>query len=411
MSDRFEELARAAEALDAADPLAGWRARFHLPDGLIYLDGHSLGPLPRATAGQLAASVHDDWGGRLIAGWNEAGWIDLPATVGAAIAPLVGADADEVIACDSVSVNLFKLGHAALRLAGGRRIVLAEDGDFPTDAQVLEGLCALHGATLVRLPRADILARLGPDVALLALSHVHYRTAARWDLPAVTAAAHAAGALMLWDLSHSTGAVELDLKAAGADFAVGCGYKYLNGGPGAPAFAFVARGHHARLETPIRGWMGHEAPFAFEDRYRPAPGVRRLLAGTPPILSLVALHRGAAMVAEAGVARLAAKARALARLFRAAVEAIGDPALSIETPAEHHGAHVTVRHRQAWGIVRALADAGVVGDYREPEGARFGFSPMIVSHADAVAAARTLAEVLAGRCRADARRAARPAVT
>jgi kynureninase len=411
MPDRFEDLAHAAESLDAADPLAGYRARFHLPDGLIYLDGHSLGPLPQPTAGRLAATVTDDWGERLIAGWNEAGWIDLPETVGAAIAPLVGALPDELVACDSVSVNLFKLGHAALRLAGGRRIVLAEANDFPTDAQVLEGLCALHGATLLRMPRAQVRARLGPDVALLALSHVHYRTAAMWDLAAASAAARDAGALTLWDLSHSTGAVELDLGAAGADFAVGCGYKYLNGGPGAPAFAFVARRHHSRLETPIRGWMGHAAPFAFEDHYRPAPGVRRLLAGTPPILSLAALHAGAALAAEAGPARLAAKARALVRLFRAGVEAIGDPDLSIETPTHGHGAHLTIRHRHAWGLVRALAEAGVVGDYRAPEAARFGFSPMIVRHAEAVAAARALAEVLKVRRWDDPRFAARPAVT
>lgn len=398
MGDRFDDLARAAQALDAADPLAPFRARFRLPDGLIYLDGNSLGPLPAATARQLAQAVADDWGGRLIASWNEAGWIDLPAAVGAALAPLLGAAPDEVIACDSVSVNLFKLGHAALVPAGpGRRVVLAEAGDFPTDAQVLEGLCARHGATLLRLPRAQLPQRLGPDVALLVLSHVHYRTAAMWDMAGMTAAAHAAGARVLWDLSHSTGAVALDLNAAGVDLAVGCGYKYLNGGPGAPAFAFVARRHHATLETPIRGWMGHAAPFAFEDAYRPAPGVRRLLAGTPPILSLLALHEGVRIAAEAGSGRLAAKAQALVRLFRAGVETIDDPDLAIETPAAGHGAHLTVRHPEAWRIVRALAAMGVVGDYREPEGARFGFSPMVVTHAQAVEAARRLAHVLAGR--------------
>lgn len=396
-ADRFGALAREAEALDAADPLAPFRARFRLPADGIYLAGHSLGPPSDATVERLAA-VAEAWGGRLVSGWGEAGWIDLPLTVGAAIAPLVGADSDEVIACDSVSVNLFKLGHAALAIAGpGRRLVLAEANDFPTDAQVLEGLCALHGATLLRLPRDRIVERLGPDVALLALCHVHYRTAAMWDMAAVTAAAHRAGARVLWDLSHSTGAVELGLNAAGADYAVGCGYKYLNGGPGAPAFAYVARRHHAGLATPIRGWMGHAAPFAFEDGYRPAPGVRRLLAGTPPILSLVALHGAVGLAAEAGQARLAAKARALVRLFRAGVAAIGEPGLVIETPADGHGAHLAVGHPEAWRIVRALAAQGVVGDYREPGGARFGFSPMFLTHGAAVDAARRLARVLAER--------------
>jgi kynureninase len=386
-----------ARALDAADPLAGFRARLRVPEGLIYLDGNSLGLLPEASVARMRGVVEGEWGRDLISSWNGADWIGLPQRIGRALEPLLGAEPDSVIACDSVSVNLFKLAVAALRANPGRRVVLSEAGNFPTDLHVLEGVAGVTGAELRVVPRGRLLASLGPDVALLVLTHAHYRSAALWDLPAVTAAAHGVGALLLWDLSHSAGAVELDLAGAGADYAVGCGYKYLHGGPGAPGFAYVAPRHQAALAPPLQGWMGHAAPFAFEDGWRPAPGVSRLLVGTPPVLACAALEEGVKLVAEAGQVRCAAKARALGDLFLACVEGIRDPELEVESPREGRGGHVLLRHPQAYALVQALIARGVVGDFREPGGARFGFAPLGLRFAEVVAAARVLAEVLQRR--------------
>jgi kynureninase len=386
-------LAAEARARDAADPLAGFRARLVVPAGRIYLDGNSLGLLPKTTPARLARVAEAEWGEALVASWNSAGWIEAPARIGAMIAPMIGAAADEVTVCDSVSVNLFRLVVAALRLRPGRRVVLVEAEDFPTDHHVAEGAARLMDAEVRAVRRADLPGALGPDVALLLLSHVHYRTAAVHDLAALTAAAHAAGALILWDLSHSVGAVEVALGAA--DMAVGCGYKYLHGGPGAPAFAFVARRHQPMLDQPVTGWMGHAEPFAFQGRYVPAPGVRRLLAGTPPILAMAALEEGVALVAEAGPARLAAKARALGDLFIACLDALGCPDIRLVSPRAGRGGHVTFAHPHAWPLVRALDANGVTGDFRAPDGARFGFAPLGLSFVDVVHAAEILEEVLA----------------
>ena len=298
-----------ARARDAADPLAEYRDRFELPDGVIYLDGNSLGPLPKATPARIERLLRREWGGGLIRSWNETpdgepGWIGWPQRLGATIAPLVGAQPDEVIVTDSVSVNLFKLIAAALEMRPGRKAVLSEPGNFPTDLYMIEGLERQGLAERRLAERAELPSALGEDVALLLLTHVHYRTGERHDMAALTRAAHEAGALVLWDLSHSVGALPVDLDAIGADFAVGCGYKYLNGGPGAPAFAYVARRHHEALRQPLSGWMGHARPFAFDDDYAPAPGVDRLLCGTPPVLGMAALEVGAALVAEIGIERL-----------------------------------------------------------------------------------------------------------
>ncbi|WP_194743260.1 aminotransferase class V-fold PLP-dependent enzyme [Thermaurantiacus tibetensis] len=387
------DLMAEARARDAADPLAPFRARVIRPEGRIPLDGHSLGLLPRTTPARLARVAEEEWGQGLIASWNRAGWIEAPARIGARIAPLIGAAPEEVTVCDSVSVNLFKLAVAALRLRPGRRVLLLEAGDFPTDHHVAESAARLMGAEVRAVARDGIADALGPEVALLLLSHVSYRTAAVHDMAALTAAAHAAGALILWDLSHSTGAVEVDL--GDADMAVGCGYKHLLGGPGAPAFAFVAWRHQAALDQPIAGWMGHAEPFAFEADYAPAPGVRRLLAGTPPILALAALEEGVALVAEAGPARLAAKARALGDVLIAGLEAIGCPDLRLVSPRTGRGAHVTFAHRHAWPLVRALDAAGVTGDFRAPDCVRLGVSPLGLSFMDVVRAAEILEEVLA----------------
>ncbi len=259
--------------------------------------------------------VRGEWGEGLVTSWNTGGWIDLPQRVGAKIAPLIGAAPDEVIAADSVSVNLFKLISAALAMRPGRKVVLSEPGNFPTDLYMIAGLEAQGLAERRLAAREDLVAALDEDVALLLLTHVHYKSGEMFDMAALTKAAHEAGALVLWDLSHSAGALPVDLTAAQADFAVGCGYKYLNGGPGAPAFAYVARRHHADLVQPLSGWMGHAAPFAFTDDYQPAPGVARLLCGTPPILAMSALEVGVELVASIGVEALYAKSQALSAFF------------------------------------------------------------------------------------------------
>jgi kynureninase len=390
----FKELQARAAAMDADDPLAGFRDRLEVPDG-VYLDGNSLGLLPRATPARMRDVVEREWGQGLIGSWNAADWIGAPARVGAMIAPLIGVAADEVIVCDTVSVNLFKLVAAALKLRPERRVVLLEAGDFPTDAYVADGAARLMGAEVRAVPREEVSSALGEEVALLLLSAVHYRTAAAWDIAVLTAAAQAAGALVLWDLSHAAGAMPVALGAA--DFAVGCGYKYLHGGPGAPAFAFVARRHQAALEQPIQGWMGHASPFAFEGGYRPAAGTARLLAGTPPILSMAALEEGVRLVADAGVPRIGAKAQALGDLFIACVEAIDDPDLAVASPRTGRGGHVLLAHPHAFELVQALNARGVVGDFRAPDGARFGFAPLGLRFADVVQAAEVLREVLKGR--------------
>ncbi len=381
-----------AEALDHADPLAPYRQRFALPPGTIYLDGNSLGALPAATPARLAEVATRQWGNSLIAGWNDHGWIEAPQRIGAAIAPLIGAAADEVIVADSVSVNLFKLLAAALALRPGRRMILSERGNFPTDVYMAEGLAGL-GLAELRLA-ADPAAALGDDVAVLLLSHVHYKSAAVHDMAALTRAAQARGALVLWDLSHSVGALPVDLAGCGADLAVGCGYKYLCGGPGAPAFAFVARRHHGELRQPLSGWMGHAAPFDFSDSYVPAPGMGRLLAGTPPILSLAALEVGVALIAEIGVGRLAAKSQALTGLFLAT---LGEPpGLTLASPADPaaRGSHLAFRHANAHELAQALIARGIIGDFRAPDILRLGFAPACLSFAEIWHAARALADIL-----------------
>jgi len=379
-------------ALDAADPLAGYRARFMLPPGIIYLDGNSLGPLPAATPAILADVVARQWGDGLIRSWNDAGWIDLPVTLGARIAPLVGAAPDCVVACDSVSVNIFKLAGAALALRPGRRTILCEADDFPTDRYVLDGLARLAGARLKLVARADIAAALNDDTALILLCHAHYATGAVHDMAAISALAHAAGALTLWDLSHSAGALQVALDADGADFAVGCGYKYLNGGPGAPAFAYAARRHHAGLAPPLQGWMGHAAPFDFATDYRPASGVRSLLAGTPPILAMAALAAGVATFDGVDMAAAEAKSAALARVFARLAATIGG--VTVEVPVPRHGAQVIVRHPHARRVMAALIARGVIGDCRPPDRMRFGFPALYTRFADAAAAVAALAAVL-----------------
>lgn len=388
-----------ARRLDAEDPLRPFRDRFQLPPGVIYLDGNSLGALPRATPGRIAEVVSAEWGEGLIRSWNTAGWIDAPARIGAKIACLIGARPHEVSVADSTSVNLFKLLCAAMADRPDRAVILTEAGGFPTDLYMAQGVAAFSPHLKVRsVPGEAILDALDAQVGVVLLTHVHYRTGAAFDVAALTRAAQAQGALMLWDLSHSTGAVAVDLQAAGADLAVGCGYKYLNGGPGAPAFLYVAERHQARLRSPLSGWMGHAAPFAFGDDYRPADGLARFLCGTPPVLSLAALEVGVDLMLEADLAAVFAKSQALCSLFIERVEArCGGLGLRLVTPRDPavRGAHVSFSHPQGYAIMQALIARGVIGDFRAPDVLRFGFPALYVAYEDVWLAADVLHDVLA----------------
>ena len=387
-----------ARCLDAGDPLKEFRERFDVPEGVIYLDGNSLGCLPKATPERLEQVVREEWGRDLIRSWNSAGWIDLSSKIGTKIAPLIGAQAEEVIACDSTSINLFKLISAALAMRPGRKVVLSEPGNFPTDLYMIEGLERQGLAERRLAPREALADAPDGDVALLLLTHTHYKTGELFDMAALTHAAHEAGALVLWDLSHSGGALPVDLNGCEADFAVGCGYKYFNGGPGAPAYAFVAERHLKAARQPLTGWMGHAAPFAFSDDYKAAPGVEKLLCGTPPILGLAALEVGVDLVAEIGVDRLYEKSQALSEFFRQCLSERG-VVLDLVSPTDPdaRGSQLSFRHDEAYAICQALIARGVIGDFRDPDILRFGFAPAYLRFEDMAEAATHLAEVLETR--------------
>ena len=375
------------DELDRRDPIAGFRDRFLLPDGVIYLDGNSLGPPPRNVSARIETVLQQEWGSGLVRSWTAADWIDLPERVAGKIAPLIGAAADEVMVADSISVNLFKLLAAAIHLRPGRRLILSDVENFGTDLYVAQGLQRLLGdrVELRLVSRREIRRALSVDVAVLMLTHVDFRTGEMADMGAMTAAAHDAGAAVLWDLAHSAGAVEVDLTGCGADLAVGCGYKNLNGGPGAPAFAYVARRHHESLVSPLWGWMGHAAAFDFETQYEPAAGVGRLRVGTPPILSLAALECGVESIAEIGIDRLRAKSVALSELLIALVEReCGDFGFELVSPreAERRGSQVSLGHPDGYAIMQALIAEGVIGDFRAPNILRFGMTPAYVRFVD-----------------------------
>lgn len=390
------------EARDAADPLASWRECFALPQGMIYLDGNSLGPLPKATETVIQDVVRRQWGEDLITSWNKHGWVDLPQRLGAKIAQLLGAAPHEVVVADSISINLFKLLAAALALRPGRRVVVSEKGNFPTDLYVAQGLEDLFGGRvqLRMVPTDELEAALDQDTALLLLTHVDYRSGRMHDMARLTAVAHAAGTLALWDLAHSAGAVPLDLGAAGVDLAVGCGYKYLNGGPGAPAFLYVAERWQAAVRQPLTGWFGHARPFAFEEAYRPAAGITRFLAGTPPILSMAALEPGLDILLEVDQQALRAKSVALTETFIQLVDAecaAWDFVVTTPREAGARGAQVSLRHGEGYAIMQALIARGVIGDFRAPDLLRFGFAPLYVRFVDVWDAVRTLVAVMAER--------------
>ena len=398
-----------ARALDAADPLAFTRERFALPDGIIYLDGNSLGALPKASAARVAQTIENEWGRDLIASWNEHGWIEQSATLAAMLAPIIGAAADEILVGDSTSINLAKLLGAAIKARPGRKVILSETGNFPTDLYIA---AAVQGAELRTVAAAELPAALTDEVAVLMLTHVDYRSAKVHDMAALSRAAQDVGALALWDLSHSAGAVELELTASGADLAVGCGYKYLNGGPGAPAYLFVARRLQEQLANPLPGWFGHADPFAFEPDYRPAPGIARFTSGTPSIIAMAALEAGLASFDGVAMADLAAKSRALSELLRTEIEA-RCPQLILASPTDRsmRGSHLVFAHPNAYALMQALIARGVVGDYREPDLVRFGFTPLYTGYEEIVRAASIIADVMAKRGWEDARFEARNRVT
>ena len=389
-------------SFDRQDPLASVRDEFAIPEGVIYLDGNSLGALPRQTLPRLTQVIAEEWGSGLIRSWNAAHWIEAPARIGDKIARLIGAGAGEVIVADSTSVNLFKLLAGALRIQPGRHFILTEASNFPTDVYIAQGLIDLLGGNhaLRVVERTEIERSLDGSVAVLMLTHVDYATGAIHDMRRITAAAQKFGALMLWDLSHSAGAVPVNLNASQVDLAVGCGYKYLNGGPGAPAYVFVAKGLQDALQSPLSGWMGHAEPFAFEPDYRPAAGIKRQLAGSPPILSMLALEVAIDLWLRIDQKAARSKSMALGDLFIQRVdETCRDLGVEVVSPreAERRGSQVSLRHKEAYRVMRALIDRGVIGDFRTPDLLRFGFAPLYTRYVDMFDAVRVLREVLASR--------------
>ncbi|TCP33088.1 kynureninase [Sphingomonas sp. BK235] len=377
---------------------AATRALFHLPPGVIYLDGNSLGPLPRAAEARAAAAIREQWGERLIRGWNDAGWMALPTRVGDRIARLVGAPAGSVITGDTLSIKLFQALAAAIALRPGRRVVLSDSGNFPSDLYIAQSLLDSlgQGHELRVVAPEEVADAIDEDVAVTMLTEVDYRTGRLHDMRALTASAHAAGAIALWDLAHSAGALPVDLAGADADFAVGCTYKYLNGGPGAPAFLYLAPRHAETARPILSGWLGHRAPFAFERDYAPAPGVERMRVGTPPVIALSVLDAALDVWDGVDMADLRAASIRLSQCFIAEVEA-RCPQLTLASPRDPHarGSQVSVAHPQAYAVMQALIARGVIGDVRAPDLLRFGFTPLYLSEEEVVRAVDILADILA----------------
>jgi kynureninase len=385
--------------LDRQDPLAGFRERFALPDDVVYLDGNSLGALPLTAARLLDGVVNREWGRGLIRSWNDADWISAPRRIGDKLARLCGAAAGEVIVADSTSVNLFKLLVSALRARPDRGVILTQADNFPTDLYVSDGVAQLLGVEVRAVAAAEVESALDAHVAVLYLTHVHFTSGAVHDVERLTRRAHDVGALALWDLSHSTPVVAVELDRWQVDLAVGCGYKHLNGGPGAPAYLFVAGAVQEEMSAALPGWMGHADPFAFTPRYSPANGIARHLSGTPGILAMAALEGGVDLWLEADLAAARGKARALGDLFLDLVVArCGEHGLEVISPRRgQRGAHVSLRHDEGYRIMRALIQRGVIGDVRPPGLMRFGFAPLYTRYVDVHDAVTTLSDVLETR--------------
>jgi kynureninase len=387
-------------ALDARDPLAHARDRFDIPSDVIYLDGNSLGCLPKAVPARLREVIESEWGRGLIRSWNNAGWYTAPQRVGAKIAGLIGAAADEVIVTDSTSVDLFKVLNAALRLRPNRKTILGIHGDFPTDAYIANGVAATTAKHFKRVDATDLIGAIDADTAVVLLTHTNYKTGLIYDMKAITEAAHAKGALALWDLSHSAGVMPVELNRLNADFAVGCGYKYLNGGPGAPAYIFAAKRHHDAVDHPLTGWLGHADPFAFADDYVHAQGMNKLLTGTPPILSLTALDAALDVFDGIDLHVLRAKVAGLTDLFIAlADERLLRHGFTLVSPrdASRRGGVVSQTHSEGYAIMQAVIAQGVIGDFRAPDVVRFGFSPLTTRFVDVFDAAAVIDDVMTTR--------------
>jgi len=384
-------------ALDRADPLAHARARFVLPDGVNYLDGNSLGCLPKGVAERVARTVAQEWGEGLIRSWNAAGWYESPGRIGAKLAPLLGAAPHQVTVTDTISVNLFKLIVAAARLRPERKVILAERGNFPSDNHIVESVARMMGLTPRFVPASEVAAAIDADTAVVELSHVSYRTAEIQDMAAITCAAHGKGALIVWDLAHSTGAVELQLDRDGADFAVGCGYKFLNGGPGAPAHVYVAERHLSAIDQPLTGWFAHATPFAFADDFKRAEGIRVTLCSTPQMLSMAAFEAALEAFEDIAMRDVQAKGRALGDLMiKLADERLAPLGIGIASTRDgaRRGNHVSLTHAEGYRIMQAMIARGIIGDFRAPDVMRFGFGPLYVRYVDVFDAVATLEDIL-----------------
>ncbi len=376
------------------------RDLFHLPDGVVYLDGNSLGPLPKAAGARVVAMMADEWGGELIRGWNSRGWMDMPSRVGDRIGRLIGAPAGSVVTGDTLSIKVYQALASALDMRPERKVVLSDTGNFPTDLYMAQGLLRSlgRGHELKVVAPEEVEAAIDDSVAALMLTEVDYRSGRLHDMKALTAKAHEAGALAIWDLAHSAGAIPVDVAGAGADFAVGCTYKYLNGGPGAPAFIYVSPKHADRAVPALSGWLGHEAPFAFDPDYRPGAGIERMRVGTPSIIALAALD--AALDAWEGVDMADVRTRSieLSERFIAEVEA-RCPDLVLASPRDprQRGSQVSFRSDNGYAVMQALIAEGVIGDFRAPDIMRFGFTPLYLDMEEVVRAAGILEEIMAGR--------------
>lgn len=374
------------------------RAMFDLPDGVIYLDGNSLGPLPRAAKDRVARAIADEWGQMLITGWNKAGWMDLPARVGDRVGRLIGAAPGTVVMGDTLSIKVYQALASALDLRPDRRVILSDTGNFPSDLYMAEGLCRTLGPdyALKTVAPDAVEDAIDDHVAVLMITEVDYRTGRKHDMARLIAKAHAAGALVVWDLAHSAGAIPVDVAGNDTDFAVGCSYKYLNSGPGGPAFIYVAPRLADHVRPALSGWLGHEAPFAFDLDYRPGAGIERMRVGTPPVLQLAALDAALDVWDHVDMADLRARSLDLQDMFIARVEA-ACPALTLATPRDHQsrGSQVSFRHPQGYAIMQALISAGVIGDFRAPDILRFGFTPLYLSPDDVNNAADTLCDIMA----------------
>lgn len=397
MSDSLSRVA--AQAMDAADALAAFVTEFALPEGVVYLNGNSLGPAPKAALARVAQSAREEWAGGLITSWNKAGWFALPYRLGDRVARLIGASPGEVVLTDGTSLNLFRVVSAALALRPDRRVIVMEGSNFPTNNYMVQGLIeSLGKGHQIRFAEKDAIdGAIDDDVAAVVLTQAHYKTAHVLDMATITAKAHAHGALAIWDLCHSAGAIPVDLNGCHADFAVGCTYKYLNGGPGGPAYLFVASRHQGAAAQPLTGWWGHGAPFAFDRDYHPAEGIGRMLTGTQPILSMVATEAGLDMIERAGTKAIRAKSLALGKLFQTLMAArLPDAGFVLGSPADpaDRGGHVAYDHVAGYPIMKALIARGVIGDFRAPATLRFGFAPLHLRFVDVWDAVDRLAAII-----------------